>query len=97
MNNEVISRKNMEFWNEMCGSKLPDFPGITYDRAESLKGFCDWYFIFYPYFLNLYRSIVSKVKMFSDRSGVRNRIAETGGVRHSLPRIGRRGRAGCNG
>ena len=52
MNNEVISRKNMEFWNEMCGSKLPDFPGITYDRAESLKGFYDWYFIFYPYLFN---------------------------------------------
>ncbi|MCG2576272.1 class I SAM-dependent methyltransferase [Dechloromonas sp. XY25] len=44
-----ISRKNSEFWNELCGSGLAKVLGITDSSPESLKKFDDWYFDFYPY------------------------------------------------
>ena len=49
MSNPDISEKNMEFWNELCGSQLADFLGITDASVKSLKKFDDWYFDFYPY------------------------------------------------
>lgn len=44
-----ISRKNSDFWNELCGSQLAKFLGIADSSPESLKKFDDWYFDFYPY------------------------------------------------
>jgi 2-polyprenyl-3-methyl-5-hydroxy-6-metoxy-1,4-benzoquinol methylase len=49
MSQENISNKNSEFWNELCGSQLAKFLGITDSSKESLKKFDDWYFDFYPY------------------------------------------------
>lgn len=49
MDQENISNKNSEFWDELCGSQLAKFLGITDSSAESLKKFDDWYFDFYPY------------------------------------------------
>lgn len=52
MDQENISNKNSEFWNELCGSQLAKYLGITDSSAESLKKFDDWYFDFYPYLFN---------------------------------------------
>lgn len=49
MNNTEISKKNATFWDELCGSQLAKFLGITDASVESLKKFDDWYFDFYPY------------------------------------------------
>ena len=46
---EDISRKNMSFWDELCGSQLARSLGVTDSSPESLKRFDDWYFAFYPY------------------------------------------------
>lgn len=52
MNQTEISRKNSDFWNELCGSHLAKTLGITDSSPESLKRFDDWYFDFYPYLFN---------------------------------------------
>lgn len=44
-----ISVANAKFWNELCGSQLAKYLGITDASSESLKKFDDWYFDFYPY------------------------------------------------
>lgn len=44
-----ISSQNREFWDELCGSQLAKFLGITDSSAASLNKFDDWYFNFYPY------------------------------------------------
>lgn len=44
-----ISSKNSDFWNELCGSHLAKYLGITDSSKASLKKFDDWYFDFYPY------------------------------------------------
>lgn len=49
MSQQAISSKNSAFWNELCGSQLAKFLGITDSSPESLKKFDDWYFDFYPY------------------------------------------------
>jgi SAM-dependent methyltransferase len=49
MQSEDISKKNSEFWDELCGSHLAKVIGITDSSPESLKRFDDWYFDFYPY------------------------------------------------
>lgn len=49
MNQQLVSNKNAEFWNELCGSQLANYLGITDSSPESLKKFDDWYFDFYPY------------------------------------------------
>jgi len=49
MNQEVVSNKNAEFWNELCGSQLAKHLGIMDSSPGSLKKFDDWYFNFYPY------------------------------------------------
>ena len=52
MSQSDISDKNSEFWNELCGSGLAKFLGITDASPASLKKFDDWYFDFYPYLFN---------------------------------------------
>jgi len=54
MINNNLSIKNSEFWNELCGSQLAQYLGITDASPESLKKFDEWYFDFYPY---LYKHI----------------------------------------
>jgi SAM-dependent methyltransferase len=49
-----ISEQNSKFWDELCGSQLAKFLGITDSTPASLKKFDDWYFDFYPY---LYKHI----------------------------------------
>lgn len=44
-----INEANAEFWNELCGSGLAKFLGITDSSAQSLNKFDDWYFDYYPY------------------------------------------------
>lgn len=44
-----ITRKNMMFWNELCGSQLARSLGVEDASIPSLKRFDDWYFEFYPY------------------------------------------------
>jgi 2-polyprenyl-3-methyl-5-hydroxy-6-metoxy-1,4-benzoquinol methylase len=44
-----ISRKNSDFWNELCGSEFAKSIGVTDSSPKSLKKFDDWYFDFYPY------------------------------------------------
>ncbi|MCB1436631.1 MAG: class I SAM-dependent methyltransferase [Rhodobiaceae bacterium] len=44
-----IDEANSAFWNELCGSQLARFLGITDDSPESLRRFDDWYMEFYPY------------------------------------------------
>lgn len=49
MDQADISAKNSSFWDELCGSGLAKYLGITDDSPQSLKKFDDWYFDFYPY------------------------------------------------
>jgi SAM-dependent methyltransferase len=49
LNQENISSKNSDFWNELCGSQLAKSLGIMDSSKESLEKFDDWYFDFYPY------------------------------------------------
>lgn len=44
-----ISKKNAEFWSELCGSSLAKRIGIEDSSVDSLRKFDDWYFNFYPY------------------------------------------------
>lgn len=49
MSQSDISNKNSGFWNELCGSQLAKYLGISDSSVASLKRFDDWYFDFYPY------------------------------------------------
>lgn len=49
MNQQEVSGKNSEFWNELCGTQLAKSLGISDSSAPSLKKFDDWYFQIYPY------------------------------------------------
>ena len=49
METNEISKKNTEFWDELCGSQLAKVLGIKDSSVGSLKKFDDWYFDFYPY------------------------------------------------
>lgn len=44
-----VSKENAQFWDELCGSQLARYLGITDSSPASLKRFDDWYFDFYPY------------------------------------------------
>jgi SAM-dependent methyltransferase len=46
---KTVSEKNAQFWDELCGSQLARYLGITDSSPQSLKRFDDWYFNFYPY------------------------------------------------
>lgn len=48
-NQKTISEENARFWDELCGSQLARYLGITGSSPQSLKTFDDWYFDFYPY------------------------------------------------
>lgn len=48
-NDNGVSQKNADFWNELCGSQLAKVLGIEDSKPASLKKFDDWYFDFYPY------------------------------------------------
>ncbi|HEY8159949.1 MAG TPA: class I SAM-dependent methyltransferase [Methylobacter sp.] len=49
MSLQIISAKNSEFWNELCGSQLASFLGVTDFSPESLKKYDQWYLHRYPY------------------------------------------------
>jgi 2-polyprenyl-3-methyl-5-hydroxy-6-metoxy-1,4-benzoquinol methylase len=49
VNQEAVSEKNAAFWDELCGSSLARYLGITDSSPASLKKFDDWYFDYYPY------------------------------------------------
>ncbi len=82
MSQSDISSKNSEFWNELCGSQLAKFLGITDSSQESLKKFDDWYFNFYPYlfdhipFSNLKNKDILEVGL--GYGTVSQRLAESG-------------------
>lgn len=46
-----IDEKNIEFWNELCGSGFAKSLGITDHSSESLSKFDEAYLAFYPYLL----------------------------------------------
>jgi len=45
----ATDEKNTAFWDELCGTTLAKYLGITDNSPASLKKFDDWYFDFYPY------------------------------------------------
>ena len=49
MSQSEISRKNSEFWDELCGTQLAKTLGVKDDSPSSLAVFDKWYFDFYPY------------------------------------------------
>ena len=49
MTNSVNDKKNMKFWEELCGTHMAKKLGITELNSESLARFDNWYFDFYPY------------------------------------------------
>lgn len=49
MSQAEITSKNSDFWNELCGTTLARYLGITDSSKESLAKFDNWYFDFYPY------------------------------------------------
>lgn len=48
-NSKAVSEENALFWDELCGSQLAQYLGISDSTPESLKRFDEWYFDFYPY------------------------------------------------
>lgn len=44
-----VSKKNVQFWDELCGSQLAKYLGIKDSSPASLQRFDEWYFNFYPY------------------------------------------------
>jgi hypothetical protein len=59
-----VSDKNSEFWDELCGSGLARYLGISDSSPESLKKFDDWYFNFYPYLFDHIPFETSKARAF---------------------------------
>lgn len=46
---DVTDQKNMNFWNELCGSQLAKELGVIDSSPESLAKFDDFYIDYYPY------------------------------------------------
>lgn len=46
MDQNEITQRNSEFWNELCGSQLAKSIGVTDSSPASLKKFDDWYLEF---------------------------------------------------
>ena len=44
-----IDEKNIEFWDELCGTKQARQLGVTDSSTQSLERFDAWYFDLYPY------------------------------------------------
>lgn len=49
MSQSDIDKKNIEFWDELCGTSLAKSLGITDHSAQSLERFDRFYFDMYPY------------------------------------------------
>ena len=45
----ALDEKNARFWDELCGSEVATWLGITDSSPASLKRFDDWFFGHYPY------------------------------------------------
>jgi 2-polyprenyl-3-methyl-5-hydroxy-6-metoxy-1,4-benzoquinol methylase len=82
MNTEDISRKNAQFWDELCGSQLAKALGIKDSSRDSLAKFDTWYFNFYPYLFDHIPFEAMKGKKVLDiglgYGTVAQRIAESG-------------------
>ena len=44
-----VDKRNIAFWDELCGTNLAKAIGVTDNTAASLRRFDDWFFEFYPY------------------------------------------------
>jgi SAM-dependent methyltransferase len=44
-----LDKKNIAYWDELCGTNLAKAIGVTDNAAASLQRFDDWFFAFYPY------------------------------------------------
>lgn len=83
-----IDRRNRAFWDELCGTTLSVWPGVTDDSPESLARFDRWYFRFYPYLA----THVPVAEMEGNRvlevglgyGSIAQRIAEAGAHYHGL-------------
>lgn len=49
MSQSDIDKKNIDFWDELCGTSLAKALGITDHSAENLERFDRFYFDMYPY------------------------------------------------
>lgn len=82
MSQSDISRMNLDFWNELCGTDLAKYLGIKDSTPESLKKFDSWYFDSYSYlfdyipFANLLGKNVLEVGL--GYGTVSQRLAESG-------------------
>lgn len=52
MSDQTIEKKNIRFWNELCGSQLARELGVVDAKEDSLHRFDEWYLAFYPYLEN---------------------------------------------
>lgn len=84
----ATDEKNTAFWDELCGTTLAKYLGITDNSPASLKTFDDWYFDFYPY---LYTHIpfaqVADRKVLEIGLGygtVAQKLMESGALYHGL-------------
>src|SRR5262245_20640242 len=85
---DEISRKNADFWDELCGTQLARQLGITDKSPASLKRFDDWYLDFYPYLLEhvVLNDMRDKdvLEVGLGYGTVSQRIAEAGARYHGL-------------
>ena len=44
-----VDKRNIAYWDELCGTNLAKAIGVTDNTATSLQRFDDWFFEFYPY------------------------------------------------
>jgi SAM-dependent methyltransferase len=88
IDNKTVSEKNERFWDELCGSQLAKYLGITDSDPDSLKKFDDWYFNFYPYLdRHIEFSSLSGEKVLEVGLGygtVSQRLAESGAIYNGL-------------
>jgi len=49
MKDKTITDKNTKYWDELCGTALAKYLGISDFSPESLKKYDDYYFDLYPY------------------------------------------------
>jgi SAM-dependent methyltransferase len=83
-----ISERNRSFWDELCGTQLAKFLGISDATPESLKRFDDWYMDFYPYlqrhvpFNQVKGKVVLEVGL--GYGTVSQKLAESGACYHGL-------------
>jgi 2-polyprenyl-3-methyl-5-hydroxy-6-metoxy-1,4-benzoquinol methylase len=84
LNKKTIASENARFWDELCGSQLAKYLGVTDSTPESLKRFDKWYFDFYPYldkhidFENLNEKKVLEIGL--GYGTVSQKLAESGAI-----------------